>query len=1270
MLNAGSVPLDVGKLGRDANPFNLRYCSKRLGGDLAMKSAIALLVVMIVALTSVSGHAQTAAGPVVITNSGHSDSVTSLAFALNGQWLATGSTDSTIKLWDPASGRLLRTLRGHSSKINATVLTPDGRNIVSVSEDNTIKVWEPETGKLVRTIGGVIDANNDALREGLALSSDGRSVYSVSINAIRRFDLTSGSLQQQFSKPGQLAFWQAFTLSADSRLIAAAHEIGPCAGMQVKLLDAANGRVVRTLATFSLKKCTGETLVTVVSFSPDGRLIAAGGREGIIRVWDVASGRLLHALAHSESKESKFVFQVKFSPDSRTIATVGGPDGVKFWDASTGRIIRTMGNKGYQWSQSIGYSPDGRSFVIGNGTSRVILTDAVSGTPSPVSFGQNDTSPPSITPLAPGRWLEGRSKGFTVWDENGGQLVQTQDVEPGDIDGSRQFAAKRADGHVLIAARGKKFSINVWDATQGSLLRSIDWTPAPLAEKPCPTCSPYYLDNISISPDGRWLAATLYGDPASGIRIWDVATGQQVKSIATGAPLGGGSMWAAISVAFSPDGQSLLAGVFDSKYKYWLRTWDVGSGRQTSAFALLDQYAQASVGQVNPFIVSFAPDGRSVALQYTAYVGNKVVGATEGAFNSIATLDPTNGQSLRRFLHDQAYSSSSIIRYSPDGRLILVGLNSSELVLVWEAATGRLVRALQGNSGTARSIAFSSDGRRVIVGNSNGTASVWSLDTFERLATKLHVHSGEWVTITPEGFFVASAQGAELLHVVQGFNTIGIEQVYQALYRPDLVREKLAGDSRGLVRLAAAQLDLTRVIGSGLAPDVRLTLPGRALGQGSVGGDSAAVEAEIIDRGGGIGRVEWRVNGVTAGVDSPSPAPSGQTARLTRSLALDPGTNEISVVAYNSSNLIASVPARASVATAPPTAVPPAPSPGATQPLPAPVAGPLPRLFVLVAGVNDYAEKRIKLAYAVSDAKDVARGFQEASGNLYQSVEVKLLTDGEVTHDRIGAAFAEMAGKATTSDMFVLYLAGHGKTVDGRYYFIPQDFAVDGEFNDKAIDAAVKVRGIAQEQWQKWFASVPARRSVILFDTCDSGTLAGDETQELERGAANDRLAHATGRSILTASGGAQEAIEGYRGHGLFTYNVLDAIYRSDGDNSGTIELNELAAYVYGQVSELSQKVFKQRQVPQMRLTGNYPLAKPTRILMDEATPVAESRPTYQVAQSTQLQVQPNPGATVVRSLAASTKLIVLESKNGWSLVAADGKPLGYVATKDLDQVK
>ena len=164
--------------------------------------------------------------------------------------------------------------------------------------------------------------------------------------------------------------------------------------------------------------------------------------------------------------------------------------------------------------------------------------------------------------------------------------------------------------------------------------------------------------------------------------------------------------------------------------------------------------------------------------------------------------------------------------------------------------------------------------------------------------------------------------------------------------------------------------------------------------------------------------------------------------------------------------------------------------------------------------------------------------------------------------------------------------------------------------------------------------------------------------------------ARATGRSILTASGGSEEAIEGYRGHGLFTYQVLDAINVADGDASGTVEVTELAAYVYAQVSELSLKIFKRRQVPQMKIVANYPLTRQARILPEHQSPVAQATPNFQVAQNAQLKVQPSGASTVVRSLSAKAEVSVLESRNGWFLIASGGKPLGWVAERDLTPVK
>jgi uncharacterized caspase-like protein len=691
----------------------------------------------------------------------------------------------------------------------------------------------------------------------------------------------------------------------------------------------------------------------------------------------------------------------------------------------------------------------------------------------------------------------------------------------------------------------------------------------------------------------------------------------------------------AISVAFSPDGKrGLSAGGSDGL----LKLWDIETGRVLRSFSDTERL----------WPVAFSPDGTRVTS-----------GAKDGR---VSLWDAASGRLVRTFAAHTDWVTT--IAFSRDGSRMLTG-SLDKTVKLWEPSTGRLRCTLSGQSDDVRSAVFARGGRWVVSGHSDGVVRIWDTAGCRRLASLIATPDGTWIAITPEGFFAGSPKGGEMLNVVRGLDVFTIGQFYQALYRPDLVREKLAGDPRGLVRQAAASLDLERVLASGEAPDVRVTLPGRALNATGANG-RASIEAEITSRGGGIGRIEWRVNGVTVGIDDP-PAGAGQIVRLSRDLALDSANNEVSVVAYNSANLVASMAVSISVTAQ--SVASPTPGQGPSVATAAAVEAERPRLFVLAAGVNDYADKRIALQNAVSDASEVARAFKAAAGGLYRSVDIKLMTDADVVRDKLDVAFKEIGGKAKATDVFVLYLAGHGKTIDGRYYFAPQDLVIDGEITDqKAIDASVLRHGISQEQLQRWFASIPARKSVILFDTCDSGTLAGEagETQELERGSANDRLAQATGRSIITAAAGTQEAQEGYHGHGLFTYEMLDAINRADGDGNGTVEVSELAAYVYAQVTDLSLKVFKRRQAPQMKITTNFALTSQTRILQDDATPIAEAKPTYHVTQTAQLQIQPNAESAVVRSLSANTAINVIATNNGWSLVAIGGKLIGYIAARDL----
>jgi WD40 repeat protein/uncharacterized caspase-like protein len=1121
--------------------------------------------------------------------------------------MVTSGADKTIRLWDIKTGRLLRSLNGHKALTSSAKLTADGAKVASSDYDGQIKIWNAESGQMASMLVGT---KGDA---SLLFPRDGRTLFfKDNLQGIGRFDVEANKALSAYRPIPALGtdVFRRIKLSPDERMLAAGDSAG-----RIYLFDVHTGKQLRRWDVF-----TGHGLNSL-GFSSDGRLLvtASQGQPKLIKVWEVASGKLVRQF----QTHTDHLTDVTFSSDGRLIFTSDWDKTVKAWDAASGTLLwstsLTVG------AEALAVAPDGFLAAGGNG---IDFLEPLSGRivrhiggPAALDYYA------SASFLPDGNWLLSGAAGLGIWDLNSGQRLQ---LFGSDVGGNLSPVVIGENGK-WIAASISDNAIKLWDVSVGQLLAAIPV--APHAEN-------YALNSVTISPDARLVASA--NEPSKGqsstgktILLWNVSNGSLARTIPAYAHDGH-------TVAFSPDSQLLASiGRDDNGWTSAVKLWSPSNGQlvRTITDDLSDK-------------VIFSADGRSLA------TGGDV------SHSTIKIYDVATARRLQSF---QKSPFAKGIALSPDGQLAVSAGGLNDTTTVWDLKNQTQLFELKGGLGESRSVMFSPDSSRIIKANVNGTVGIWDRRNGELLATTVQSDTGEWITITPEGFFVASEKGGELIHVVRGFEVTGIDQLYQSLYRPDLVRDKLAGDPRGLVREAAAQLDLNKAIASGNAPDVRVTLPGRSLGQGNVDGSDVSAEAEISERGGGIGRVEWRVNGVTSGVDNAAAPATGQPVRLTRSLALNPGDNTIEVLAYNSANLIASVPARVNVVAqlASPSIGPSQPAAPSATPAPAPVAATKPRLFVVVAGVNEYADKRFRLSYAVSDAKEVARGFQDASAGVYQSAEVKLMTDGEVTRERLDAAFAEMAAKTSASDVFVLYLAGHGKTVDGRYYFVPQDFSVDGELNDKAINAALKTKAIAQDQWQRWFASIPARKSVILFDTCDSGTLAGDETQQLERGAANDRLAQATGRSILAASGGSQEALEGYHGHGLFTYELLDAINQADGDRSGTVELNELAAYVYAQVSELSQKVFKQRQIPEMKITTNFPLAKQTRILQDEVTPIAEAEPNYQLTQTAQLQIKPSAG-TVVRSLSAKTPVAVLESKNGWSLVAFGGKPLGYVATRDL----
>jgi uncharacterized caspase-like protein len=519
----------------------------------------------------------------------------------------------------------------------------------------------------------------------------------------------------------------------------------------------------------------------------------------------------------------------------------------------------------------------------------------------------------------------------------------------------------------------------------------------------------------------------------------------------------------------------------------------------------------------------------------------------------------------------------------------------------------------------------------------------------------ISLRDGSWLTITPEGFFDASSpQAAQNLSIVRGLEVSSVDQVYNALYRPDLVREKLAGDPNGKVKAAAAQLDLDKVMMSGAVPRVTITSP---VSGSSSATDEVVVEAAVADQGGGIGKVEWRVNGVTLGLESrgldrldattPGGSASGKTETVKRTLALEPGDNRIEIVAYNAKGLIASEPAQVTIKwDGTKTATPP-------------------KLYVLAVGVNDYYDSRLRLAYAVPDAKDLAEGFRRAGSGLYASVDVRTVLDSDVTLTNLDKVFTEMSQKVKPRDVFVFFLAGHGKTKNGRYYFLPRDFRYEDE-------ASIEKAGMGQDKFQAWFASIPARKSILLYDTCESGSLTGANARGSdvdERLGALNRMARATGRTFLTATTDDAPALEGYRGHGVFTYALLDALDHADVNKNGLIEVSEIADYIDQKVPDYSYEAFKLRQIPQRSIVGNnFALTNKTEVLAvssaspkTDATTTIPAKPTHVVVTPVDVKDAASDSALTVVHLAPGSQVRLMETANGWVLISRDGQKLGYV---------
>lgn len=986
-----------------------------------------------------------------------------------------------------------------------------------------------------------------------------------------------------------------------------------------------------------------------------------------------------------------------------TLNDPGAESEIGLWDLRSHRLVRKI--KAPEASQAV-MLPGGDLLAVGLRTGHLVLVDPVSGAErhrlKPFSG-----SVISLTSSPDGKWLAGTDgRAVAIWSLETGALAHR-------VDGEAVVLRFSTDGAQLYGGT-RQGGLTVWETATGAPFLSLPGQALEGEQVWPPDALRASVPTVAIAGDGTLAALrerSLEGEDGFFHTHWSVSVTRVSgrRMIEIDPPLAD-----ILSIALSHDGALLaLSGRDSEDYGAALDLYDTASGERIARHSLLGA-ADSQGRPVDRLIVSadrlaFLPaaglsDGGDLvivgeggqdivridaragrveamigepleqAMQASAW-GERDLALIDGA-GTLTVFDLGNG-ALRGRITLEGYGSDPVfyavdgliaIRAGPDGDLLgrydpVTLARQPDLSYDEQRTFLARLDAMEPGPGveitpeieakflSLPGVLFSGlalDGGRLgVLRDADGSYRIFDLDRRELVARLLMTRGGEWVILTPEGFFAGTPEGAKMVSVAHGLGAFSVDQVYQALYRPDLVREKLAGDPDGMVAEAAGQLNLAVVLDSGPAPRIRLDGPPQ---RGDAADETIEMRASLFDAGGGIGRVEWRVNGRTVDVRARGASPimpaGGQD--VAARLVLDPGENLIELVAYNAADLVASPPATALVRWD-----------GVSS------AGP-PRLHVLAAGVNDYADGRLKLKFAAADAGALAAAMTQTGEAIYSSVEVTTLLDAEVTGEGLEAAFGRLAETVRPQDVFVFFLAGHGKTLDGEYFYLPQDFRFSGE-------SPVREFGLGQDRLQQWIAKIPARKSMLIFDTCESGslTLAGLRGVDaaLAQSAAVARLTRATGRTILSAATDTEPALEGYRGHGVLTYALLDGFDAADANGNGTIEVTELAAFVDVQVPDISTQAFGFRQVPQMSIRGSdFPIVQRTAVLSGGEAGQRYPETVTHVAMGGTV-VHDAPGGAAIMEVPAGTFFgvhLIEEVGDGWAHVAREGLALGYVRAEAL----
>ncbi|MBA4192249.1 MAG: hypothetical protein C0467_30130 [Planctomycetaceae bacterium] len=1111
--------------------------------------------------------AQTQDKPVLVDQLGHQDAVRFVRFSPDGKQILTGGEDRSAILWDAATGKALQRFAGHADPVESALISADGKRIVT-DDGKGVRLWDAGSGK---EIFPSLQANRYG--KGLVrFSPDGKLFATTDdVYEVRLWDAATGKLSATYPKTGRMHQIRVLRFSPNGKqLLIGGNDPVEERSPALRLMAVPSGKEVLRFKT--------PTPIGSAAFSPDGKRVLAGN-DKITREWDAATGNELRTYEGGRT--------IAYSGDGKHVLTTHGA-GSRLWDAATGNLVRESKAPAKSRFSAV-LAPDGKT-ILERTDVEFRVTEAESGklvSSFPVSKGMSYRS----ESVSPDGKLIAVTQGHAplLFDASTGKVLRKLDgtgVAPNAV-------AFSSDGKLVLTG-GEDGTAALWDLARGARVLVLRGHTARITA-------------VAISPDRERLLTGSFDDTC---RVWDTATGKELTRFK-----GGGIIF---SVAFSPDGKSVLSGGFDMA-----RVWDAATGKEIHAYSTLGKNDFSRQDLVKS--AAFSPDGKLIARggstsgltvwdtatksklapydrKFIPGAGIPNVGcvAFSADGKNLATIDgskievrdPMTGRITGGF--NRVYrparpgvmggefnpDQTNCLAFSPDGKSLLLGCQSGGVELWTQPFQASRPRQFGAHAAAVTSVAFSPDGKFAATAGADTAARIWDVATGREVCKLMSFRNDSWALLTGDNYYAAARGALPSLAFRVGDRAFTFDQFDLRFNRPDKVVEcfKFAPPELVTAYREAFQKRLKRMNFTEAMLGDDFHIPELALASApapSTREKSVTIRLRAKDAKYNLERVYIDVNGVplrgASGIDLRKPA--ARTWEQDVAVELSAGENRIDITVLNEKG---------------------AESLKQTVTVRCDAPAKKPDLYVVAVGVSNYADARFNLTYADKDARDLA---ELLAGRKASFGEVKVLRvlNRDATRENVLKA-AEFLKPCGVDDAVVVFFAGHGLLDAKRdYYFATADI----DFADPAN------RGLPYAAIEGLLEGVRARRKLLLMDTCHSGEVDKDDlalpkgekqpdgaVRVVTRGGLTPEVAprvglknsfqlmqemfadlrRGTGAAVVSSAGGAEYALESPEWkNGVFTYAVLRGLKgEADRNKDGKVQVSELRGFVEQEVRRLT----------------------------------------------------------------------------------------------------